>query len=460
MKKDYLLTGESGGKSPLRREDSKQCGIETSSMSQRQTMGQRRRSLQNTIAIGSLICTIIGTALSIAKFINKKKQKAEEAKNRISTINAKKQADLEVIEAQKNANIEETNNKFRNMIEFEEAKHKMQNTDLEDDTSSFESFCPSDYLDPKNDLKPMVGFLIPEGNDGLLFGIKGSMKSYLTINTLAQLVQGEKPTILSQEEQRAYTAPEKVHGIYINGENGPSTMKARMLPFGKKLDGRLIVLEKKDFGSTLRSFFKQIREVCIKYPGGTRIVIGMDNVKSVINGLSCNQAKEYLNGWRILRAELIEKGITLTTITICHTIKSGEKISGTYDLECLSPYALRVDKGEKGHSFLTITQARDGELTGQKRSLKIEKCDYKHHVFEMILNEPEYAEIPHEDSHKQDNYSNDVKARIVALHNEGKSFRDISEIMSKGGVTMSHMTVKKIYDVQGQASEELIPATA
>lgn len=417
-------------------------------------------SLRDIIGIGTLVCTAIGTGVGVAKYCDKKKKDAEEDNKLLIRIDAKKQADLELIKARKEADIEEENNKFRNMIEFEEFKHKLQNADFEDGTTSFESFCPSEYFDPKNDLKPMVGFLIPEGNDSLLFGMKGSMKSYLTINTLAQLVQGEKPTILSQEEQDAYIAPENIQGIYVNGENGPSTMKARLSPFGKKLDGRLIVLEKKDFGSTLRSFFKQIRKVCISYPGGTRIVIGMDNVKSVLNGLSGNQAKEYLNGWRILRAELLEKGITLTTITVCHTIKSGDKISGTYDLECLSPYALRVDKDERGHSYLTVTQARDGELTGQKRSLKIEKSDYKHHVFGIMLDEPEHDEMPHVDKRKRERFSDDVKARIVALHNDGKSFRDIADILIGEGVQISHVTVSTIYQEMTALQGALKPAFA
>ena len=333
-----------------------------------------------------------------AEKIERERREREEREAReaekLKVIEATKAAKVAVINAQAEADMKVSDRETENKIRLEEARNNMQNPGGELKANSFEYHSASDYLDPNNVIKPMVGFIVPEGNEALLFGMKGSMKSYVTINTFAQLVLGEKPSILSPEEQDAYTAPENVSAIYINGENGKATMKERLEYYKTSLDGRFEVLDVKRFGLTLKDLFTVIHVICITKPAGTRIVIGVDNVKSVLNDLSKEQVKEYLNCWKDLRDELASMEITLTTITVCHTEKTGEKIFGSYDLECLTPYALRVDASDEDHTILTLTNARDGDIRGQKRNLRIECDGYKHHVFEAFINETKTSSKP------------------------------------------------------------------
>ncbi len=252
---------------------------------------------------------------------------------------------------------------------------------------------PSDFLSDEYKKRPMVGLLIPEGFDAIIYGPKNVMKSYLVMGTLIQIAQGEKPKILSKQERDSYSTPENVYCIYFDGENGGTVYNDRYSSLGNSLDGKLEIIQSETFGNGSEDFFECLTNRCQRLPDGTSIVVGVDNIKSLLNDLSQNDGKAFLNGLRRLRITLKKRGISLTTMTVCHTEKTGDKIYGSYNTQCLAPFVLRVSEGDDyDHFVLTIENSRTS-LKGQARNLVVRKDEYKYLEYE----DPDTAQKPTEE---------------------------------------------------------------
>lgn len=248
----------------------------------------------------------------------------------------------------------------------------------------FRDYKPSEAFDSKDsDLSPMVGYILPEGHDALVYGMKGTMKSYLVLGTMIQIGMGEYPQILPPDETSKYQPPTKVYCIYADGENGMAVIKDRYKSFGDKLDSFMQILEAKSFGNDMDVFFEKLYQMCSKLPDGTKVILGIDNIKSLLNDHSHNDGKLYLNKLKQLRERLSPKRISLTSITLGHTVKTGNKISGTYDLPCLTPYVFKI---EPDHKF-TIEESRTG-IKGIVYPLKVMEDGYTRLAFCLAEDEP------------------------------------------------------------------------
>lgn len=244
--------------------------------------------------------------------------------------------------------------------------------------AEYEIHSPSEYFnETKYDLNPIIGYIIPENFDALLYGRKNTMKSYLAMGTLIQIALGEKPRILSPRERDEIELPENLYCIYVDGENGGTVFKQRYNSLGTRLDEKMEIIESQFFGNNQVEVFSKIQERCLRHPSGTKILVCVDNIKSLMNDLSQNAGRSYLNELKKLRNTLEERGISLTTLTICHTEKTGEKIYGSYGTQCLSPIVIRIDEGEDyNHFVLTLENSRT-DLKGQTRSLVVKNESYK-----------------------------------------------------------------------------------
>lgn len=280
------------------------------------------------------------------------------AKIKLDAYRAKKKVDQEFAEVQ----IEEE-------FKADYAVHKMSD------------YCQGDEYD----LRPMVGTLLPEGYDGIVYGMKNTMKSYFAFGTLIQVALGEKPQILSEEEMASYTAPSNVYCIIADGENGGAILKDRYKTVASSLDGKLEIIETTYFGGNPKEFFEKITERCLLQPAGTSVFYCADNLKSLLGNLCESKVTLYLNYLKKMRSTLKEHGIRLTSLSVCHTEKTGDMMSGSYTLPALTPYVFRLDEGEDyDHLLLTLEFSRS-EIKGQTRKLVVKTDGYKRHAFESIV---------------------------------------------------------------------------
>lgn len=299
-------------------------------------------------------------------------------------------AEMDIIDYRKNSDLELLREKYAIRAEFERQDREFAK---EEEKTEYSFHSPSDYLSKEYDMHPLIGNLIPEGFDALLYGMKNTMKSYVALGTMIQVALGEKPKILSPQERDAYQSPENVYCIYADGENGGIVFKDRYQAICKKLDGKLEIIEAETYGNDPKWLIECVKSRCLLQPSGTSILLCIDNIKSLLNDMSQNAGRTYLNDLKRLRNTLKEHNINLTTITICHTEKTGEKISGSYNLQCLTPVVIRLDEGDDyDHLLLTLENSRT-DLKGQTRLLVVRKDEYKYLEYE----EPNTAQKPTEE---------------------------------------------------------------
>lgn len=268
-----------------------------------------------------------------------------------------------------------------------------------DTQAPFYSYNPSEVtLNHKLDYKPMVGMFLPEGFDAILYGESGSMKSYFAIGTLIQIGLGEIPTIFPPEVRSSYEPPQNVMAILVDGENGQSVFHERLRGFGDKLDTFMTIIEAKRLGNDLDSLFSHIENETSMHPAKTKILLVVDNLKSVLREKSPNQVQEFFNRIKDLREELKKKDITLTTITIHHTDSEGKKMGGTYDLHCLTPIVFKLEPDGESYKFI-VEKSRIRNNGGKTYFLKVVEDGYIHFIFDSEITEGgNGSETPPEES--------------------------------------------------------------
>lgn len=251
--------------------------------------------------------------------------------------------------------------------------------EVKEDTLEAYPLCEVLNETSKHTLTPLIGNLLPVGSDCILYGPKGSMKSYLTLATLMQVSTGSEPDFLPPEE-RDYGVP-KVHSIYVDGENGREVLAERM----NSNDGAIFtafttVIPMNSFGCDLDMLFDKIKDVCHE-KSEMNILLAIDNMKTVINENSKASIRSMFNHIRMLRQELSRRGQSLSTIVVCHTNKDNIKISGSHDVTCLTPYVFRIEPYHDGKFMFTVDYARSGGLKGSKYLLEVDEYPFKHLKF-------------------------------------------------------------------------------
>ena len=361
---------------------------------------------KNTI-IGSAIASVIGGIICIICFKSKSKIAQDQ---HCANKQVDNKFEKELIDYKKNAQLELIRERYALRAFY---ANQTSNLSEGNEEVVYSVHTPSDYLDAQYNLKPMVGALIPEGFDALLYGMKNTMKSYVALGTIIQIDLGEKPKILSPQERDAYESPDNVYCIYADGENGGVVFKDRYQALGKRLDGKLEIIEAETFGNDPKGFIECVKSRCLLQPAGTSILLCIDNIKSLLNDMSQNAGRAYLNDLKRLRNTIKEHDISLTTFTICHTEKTGEKISGSYNLQCLAPVVIRLDEGDDyDHLLLTLENSRT-DLKGLSRQLVVRKGEYKYLEFE----EPDNSQQPAEEDPKLAE-ARKIKAFLDAGHSK------------------------------------------
>ena len=241
---------------------------------------------------------------------------------------------------------------------------------------SYSSYKPSELTGNTNlGLKPMVGMLLPEGYDSILYSSKGNMKSYLTLNILVDLAAKQSPEILPPAERMEENELADIFCIYVDGENGQTVIKQRLGSMASLVENNLIVIEQDRFGDgEVDKLFSAVQSSCMERPDGSRIVVALDNVISLAGSTASKASKKFLNQIKKLRSGLKARNITLTTITVCHTEKTGSRLAGSYTLSALAPYVFRLDSDGRGNlKKLTVEETRTGNK-GDVYRLKVLKC--------------------------------------------------------------------------------------
>ena len=311
-------------------------------------------------------------------------QRRKDAKNRPKKIEEIKKQNIEKLDyLEKAEKIKLATYRAKKMVDQE---YGGPPPDGEEFKAEYTVHKMSDYCQgDEYDLRPMVGTLLPEGADGIVYGMKNTMKSYFAFGTLIQIALGEKPQILSEEEKAGYTAPSNVYCIIADGENGGTILKDRYKTVASSLDGKLEIIETIYFGGKPKEFFEKIMERCLLQPAGTSVFYCADNLKSLLGNLCESKVTQYLNYLKKMRSTLKEHGIRLTSLSVCHTEKTGDMMSGSYTLQALTPYVFRLDEGEDyDHLLLTLEFSRS-EIKGQVRKLVVKTDGYTRHVFESIV---------------------------------------------------------------------------
>ena len=319
---------------------------------------------RNTI-VGGIIFSAIGLiSVHVTSMISRKEH---DVKKKVDNDSAKR-----LIDYRNQAQLDFLKKKYKLQAEYERQMKEPNREEVE-----FSIHNPSDYLGEEYELRPMVGYLLPENFDGILYGMKNTLKSYTAMGILIQLSLGEKPRILSPQEKDSYTSPENVYCIYADGENGGTVYKDRYHALGDRLDGKLEIIQSDTFGEDIDAFMSCVKNRCMLRPAGTKIVLCVDNIKSLFNDLSQSAGRKFLNELKKLRNSLRQYGISLTTLTVCHTEKSGDKLYGSYNTQCLAPVVLKLTEGDDyNHINLTLENTRT-DLKGQTRSLVVMEHDYK-----------------------------------------------------------------------------------
>lgn len=250
-------------------------------------------------------------------------------------------------------------------------------TDASNDTET-PNYSTYDMSDLKNSdimLTPMIGQFLPENYDCLVYGEKGTMKSLLVLSTMIQLGLGEVPQILPPDHRETYTPVSNVRCVYVDGENGKVILKER---YGATLDklGFIKVIEAQTFGNGGDKLFQTIREAVKGYPDGTKIFMGIDNLKSVANEFSSGAGKELLNNLKKLREDLNQRHITLTTMIIHHTDKTGKQASGSYTLPCLTPFVFKLEYDVQKQEHTLVIQESRTYRKGDRYLLEEVQGDY------------------------------------------------------------------------------------
>lgn len=311
-------------------------------------------------------------------------QRAKDAKNRPDKAEELKQQNrekLDFLEKAEKIKLETYRAKKKADQEYAGTPPDEEEFKAEYTVHKMSDYCQGDEYD----LRPMVGTLLPEGYDGIVYGMKNTMKSYFAFGTLIQIALGEKPQILSEEEKSGYTAPSNVYCIIADGENGGAILKDRYKTVASSLDGKLEIIETTYFGGKPKEFFEKITERCLLQPAGTSVFYCADNLKSLLGNLCESKVTLYLNHLKRMRNTLKEHGIRLTSLSVCHTEKTGDMMSGSYTLPALTPYVFRLDEGEDyDHLLLTLEFSRS-EIKGQARKLVVKTDGYKRHAFESIV---------------------------------------------------------------------------
>lgn len=359
---------------------------------------------RNTIAGSAIIALISVVGYGLKELISGQEHRSEKKYDN--------NAEKEMINYRNKAEL----NLFREKLNLraEYARREREAKTEDDDEVEYSFHSPSDYLSEAYELRPMIGNIVPENFDALLYGMKNTMKSYLSMGTIIQMALGEKPRILSPQERDNFELPENLHCIYVDGENGGAVFNDRYGALGDRLNEKLEIVEAESFGQGQKAFFKCITNRCLLLPSRTRVVLCVDNIKSLLNDLSQNAGRSYLNELKKLRNTLKMRGISLTTITICHTEKTGEKIYGSYNLQCLAPIVIRIDEGDDyNHFVLTLENSRT-DLKGQTRSLVVKNEGYK------------FLEYEDSEASKEDRDLEEAK-RIQAYLDEGHTIVEASD---------------------------------
>ena len=119
-------------------------------------------------------------------------QRAKDAKNRPDKAEELKQQNrekLDFLEKAEKIKLETYRAKKKADQEYAGTPPDEEEFKAEYTVHKMSDYCQGDEYD----LRPMVGTLLPEGYDGIVYGMKNTMKSYFAFGTLIQIALGEKP---------------------------------------------------------------------------------------------------------------------------------------------------------------------------------------------------------------------------------------------------------------------------
>lgn len=284
---------------------------------------------------------------------------------------------------------QETARKYEHEETIARIKHPKEysGTDASNDTETpnYSTYDMSELKNSDIKLSPMIGQFLPENYDSLVYGEKGTMKSLLVLSTMIQLGMGEVPQILPPDHRETYTPVSNVRCVYVDGENGKVILKER---YGATLDklGFIKVVEAQTFGNGGDKLFQTIREAIKGYPDGTKIFMGIDNLKSVANEFSSSAGKGLLNNLKKLREDLNQRHITLTTMIIHHTDKTGKQASGSYTLPCLTPFVFKLEYDVQKQEHTLVIQESRTYRKGDRYLLEEVQGDYLYLCNAQLIN--------------------------------------------------------------------------
>lgn len=286
---------------------------------------------------------------------------------------------------------QETSRKYEHEETIARIKHPKNSSgtdadnEKEKETPNYSTYDMSDLKNIDIKLSPMIGQLLPENYDCLVYGEKGTMKSSLLLSTMIQLVSSEVPQILPPDQREAYTPVTNVRCVYVDGENGKVILKERYKTILNKL-GFIKVIEAQTFGNGGDKLFQTIRGAVKDYPDGTKIFMGIDNLKSVANELSPGAGKEFLNNLKKLREDLNKRNITLTSMIIHHTDKTGKQASGSYTLPCLTPFVFKLEYEVQKQEHTLVIQESRTYRKGDRYLLEEVQGDYLYLCNAQLMN--------------------------------------------------------------------------
>lgn len=282
-----------------------------------------------------------------------------------------------------------TADKYKHEETIARIKHPKESSgaDASNDTETpnYSTYDMSELKNSDIKLSPMIGQFLPENYDSLVYGEKGTMKSLLVLSTMIQLGMGEVPQILPPDHRETYTPISNVRCVYVDGENGKVILKERYGATLSKL-GFIKVIEAQTFGNGGDKLFQTIREAIKGYPGGTKIFMGIDNLKSVANEFSSGAGKELLNNLKKLREDLNQRHITLTTMIIHHTDKTGKQASGSYTLPCLTPFVFKLEYDVQKQEHTLVIQESRTYRKGDRYLLEEVQGDYLYLCNAQLMN--------------------------------------------------------------------------
>lgn len=319
---------------------------------------------------------------------------------------------------------------------------------------------------------PLVGNLIKLGDRVIIAGNPCVGKSSFAVQLADDISSGNVSKLLPVGSGPIIPQPTYL----FDKEQDSDDRKERMGM--KHFSSRLRRMENANFPTAYCLLDDLYDRVAMLHENATFIY---DNLKSICGELSPEQTGHLFEGLAEIQNQAIARGIRITIIFVTHFVKD---VSGIPEMSDIAG-AANITRFAK--NVICLSSTKEDNIALMNNPKLRHNAKNKPIVFKLVKDSEENpmvhfqyvrtvsgneAEaimkgsvhcteaVSKEDERNKEKYDENVKRRIVELHANGNSYRDIAEILKGEGVQISHATVSKLLKEMTALQGALKPAFA